>query len=125
MLSTYMNHGRLLQANSSLHVITKVSKTKYNLIKLVYYFFGGGGKKKKREKVITHNLMFVDQPTTKFHTWHMSIWVPPCKKSALRPTLSTVAIETKVANMLTRPVITADMSAASSSKPMVLKRTGA
>ncbi|KAI3976412.1 hypothetical protein MKX01_008270, partial [Papaver californicum] len=41
-----------------------------------------------------------------------------------RMTPTRICIETKVANILTSPVITADIRDASSPKPIVLKRTG-
>jgi hypothetical protein len=58
-------------------------------------------------------------------TWARIIWMPPSRRSLRRPRRSTVAMETKVENMLTRPVMTADMSEAVPPNPMVLNSTGA
>ncbi|GER41542.1 protein-protein interaction regulator family protein [Striga asiatica] len=49
--------------------------------------------------------------------WQMIICTPPSRNRSLRPNLSTVKMETKVASTLTSPVTTADMSDASSPKP--------
>uniref|UniRef100_A0A0A9D968 Uncharacterized protein n=1 Tax=Arundo donax TaxID=35708 RepID=A0A0A9D968_ARUDO len=71
---------------------------------------------------VNPNLAPIKAPTT---TWHASICAPPCRNSFRRPSRSTVTMETKVAKTLTRPVITADMSDASSANPSVLNSTGA
>jgi hypothetical protein len=55
----------------------------------------------------------------------MIICVPPCRKSARRPTLSAVMVATKVEKTLTSPVMTEDTSVAFCLNPTVLNSTGA